>query len=240
MGREKGHKHIPRNTCIRCGTCCLKGGPVLHEEDKKILRAGHIGYQHLVTIRKGELAFNPLSSKAEPSQQELVKVAGKGKDWACCFYDEKKASCTIYEHRFLECRLLKCWDTSELISVIGKNTITRPDIINSDDPILWLIENHEKECPYHEVNKLIFALPQEKDTSKTLTKLTEFACKDLAMRSYANSELGLKAEFESFIFGRPLFKILSACGISVSISHEIPRRYSSETERLLSTSLQIE
>jgi len=240
MEKDKNQKRIPRNTCIRCGTCCLKGGPVLHQEDKKILRAGHIGYQHLVTIRKTELAFNPLSGKIEPSHQELVKVAGKGKDWACCFYDGEKASCTIYEHRFLECRLLKCWETSELISVIGKNTITRSDVINPDDPILWLIENHEKECPYHEVNKLIFALPEEKDTSKTLTKLTEFAHKDLAIRSYAHFELGLKAEFESFIFGRPLFKLLNACGISVRISRRTPQQYSSETDRLLSTSLEIE
>ncbi len=46
--------------CIRCGTCCKKGGPVLHHEDKDILRGGHVGYEHLVTLRKGEQAYNPI------------------------------------------------------------------------------------------------------------------------------------------------------------------------------------
>jgi len=208
---------MPKNItqCMRCGTCCLKGGPILHHEDKKILRAGHVGYQYLVTIRKGELALNPLSGKLEPVHRELVKVAGKGKDWSCCFYDEKEASCMIYEHRFLECRLLKCWDTSELISVIGKNTITRADIINRDDPILSVIRTHEKACPLQEVENLIFTLSQGTDKSKTLAKLTELVRKDLAIRSYALSELGLKPEFEFFIFGRPLSKLLSDRAITV-------------------------
>jgi Fe-S-cluster containining protein len=206
---------MQRNSCIRCGTCCLKGGPVLHQKDKKILLAGHVGHQHLVTIRKGELALNPVSGKLEQVPQELIKVRGKGKDWACCFYNKKEASCAIYAHRFIECRLLKCWDTSELMPVIGKKTIIRADIINPNDPILKVIETHEQECPYHEVEKLIFNLSRKTDKSKNLAKLTELVRKDLSVRSYAIAELGLKAEFELFIFGRPLFKALRDRGLAV-------------------------
>ncbi|MFH1015025.1 MAG: YkgJ family cysteine cluster protein, partial [Nitrospirota bacterium] len=132
--------------CIRCGTCCRKGGPALHKEDKKILLEGHISYHHLITIRKGELAFTPLSSKPEPVKQELVKIAGKGKSWACLFYEKKQSSCAVYEKRPLECRLLKCWDTAQLLAIVGKDTLTRADIISADDPIMRFIRTHEKEC----------------------------------------------------------------------------------------------
>jgi Fe-S-cluster containining protein len=232
--KNEEQKKILIDRCIRCGTCCKKGGPVLHNQDKEILVSGNVGYHHLITIRKDELAFNPLKNRVEPSFTELIKVKGKGNDWSCYFYDEKESACIIYENRFLECRLLKCWDTSDLISIIGRDTLIRKDIINHDDPILSIIETHEKECPLNEINKLLYALAQGKDKSKLLTKLKEYVNKDIAIRSYAISELGLKSEFEPFIFGRPLFKILSACGISIKISQDILRWYSPEPEYLLS------
>jgi len=206
---------VHRISCTRCGTCCRKGGPTLHREDISILLDGHAGHHHLVTIRKGELVFDPVLGTLRPAHQELVKVRGKGQDWSCCFFDEKSSACTIYEHRFLECRLLKCWDPSELESLIGKNTIVRADIINPDDPIMEVIEAHEQECPYHEVEELICNLSRETGKSKALAKLKELVRKDLAIRFYAISELGLRKEFELFIFGRPLFKVLNSRGIWV-------------------------
>jgi len=197
---------------MRCGTCCRKGGPALHEEDKKILLAGHIEREHLITIRRGELAFSPFSNRLEPVQKELVKLAGKGKGWVCLFFDEKKSSCAIYAHRPLECRLLKCWDTAELLSVIGQKTLGRADIISKDDPILKFIETHEKECSLEKAEGLISALLRGKDNAALLEKLTALVQQDLAIRSQAIAKFGLSLEEELFIFGRPVFKILSARG----------------------------
>jgi Fe-S-cluster containining protein len=232
---------MPKNItrCMRCGTCCLKGGPTLHQEDKKILLAGHVGYQHLVTIRKGELALNPISGRLEPVHHELIKVRGKGKDWSCFFYAEKEASCAIYAHRFLECRLLKCWDASGIIPVIGKNTIIRTDIINSNDPIMKVIETHEQECSYHEVENLISTLSGT-DKSKNLAKLTDLVRKDLAIRSYAISDLGLEAMFELFIFGRPLFKVLNSRGLTIRMAHGDPQLYSPKLKPFLNTSFKFD
>jgi Fe-S-cluster containining protein len=198
----------------------MKGGPVLHHEDKKILLEGHVGHQHLVTIRKGELALNPVSNKLEPVQREMVKVIGKGKDWSCYFYNEKKASCEIYEHRFIECRLLKCWDTSELISVIGKNTIVRADIINPDDPILKLIKIHDQECSCQEVEELIYKISETRYRTKNLKRLDKITRKDVEIRDYAIYELGLNKHFELFIFGRPITEILSTCNLASNVVYK--------------------
>ena len=213
--KPKGTPPSERPTvCTRCGTCCRKGGPALHEEDKEILSAGHIGREHLITLRKGELAHSPISNRLEPIQNKLIKVAGKGKGWVCCFYDEKKSSCTLYAYRPLECRLLQCWDTDKLLSVIGKNTLTRADIISQDDPIASFIETHEKECSIQLAEDLISILLEKNDDPGSLAKLTSIVHQDLSLRSKAISEFGLSLESELFIFGRPLFKILGTRGLN--------------------------
>lgn len=175
-----------------------------------------MGYRHLVTIRKGEPAYDPVLGLVKPVERELVKVRGKGKEWTCCFFDEKNSSCVIYEHRPLECRLLKCRDTSGLEEVIGRDTISRSDIINAGDPVIEVIEMHERECPYHEVRELVSGLTgKARDSKKILARLDELIRKDLAIRVYAIQKLGLREEYELFIFGRPLFKVLESWQVPV-------------------------
>jgi len=215
---DKPMKNITH--CMRCGTCCLKGGPVLHHEDKKLLLDGRIRYEHLVTIRRGEPVYNPLRGRLEQASQEIVKVTGKGEKRSCRFYNEKDVSCAVYEHRFLECRLLKCWDTAEIMRIIGRDTILRRDVINRGDPIMSVIEAHEKECPAHEVETLITAASAGNDRRKIFSRLSEIVDKDISMRSYAVFELGLKAEYELFIFGRPVSKLLNDRGLAVLTPQE--------------------
>ncbi len=208
------------HSCVRCGTCCMKGGPTLHHEDKKVLLSGYVGHQHLVTIREGETVFNPVSGRPEPVSGEMIKVRGKGKDWTCYFYDGKETSCRIYGDRFLECRLLKCWDPSGLISVIGRNNIVRADIINRGDPIMGVIEAHDRECSCRVFEDMTSAVLRGRKEAESRAKLSELIRKDISMRSYSISELGLKPEFELFIFGRPLFEILNSRGLSVRFPDE--------------------
>lgn len=201
--------------CRRCGTCCSNGGPTLHYQDKRIIDEGRIGYEHLVTIRRGELAFTPLTGALEPVPREIVKISGKGRTWSCYFYDETEFSCTIYDYRPFECRLLKCWDTSELLSALGKETMSRFDIVDPNEPVVRLIDKHERECPYEKAERLLNRLSHDKNAADIIAELTELARKDLATRSQAQSDFGLSLPLELFLFGRPLFKLLRARGLSV-------------------------
>lgn len=201
--------------CQRCGTCCKKGGPALHETDRHLLLSGHIGYHQLTTIRKDEPAFSPLSGKIEHVPREFIKVSGRGKTWVCCLFDETGPSCSIYENRPLECRLLKCWDTADLVSVIGKDSLTRFDLIDPENPLLDIIRSHEEECSVLKVEALISALLKNPGSTEILAELEKLVCNDLIMRSRAVAEFGLTLPVELFFFGRPLFKHLGVRGISV-------------------------
>jgi len=58
-------------------------------------------------------------------------------------------------------------------------------------------------------------LLEKNDYPESLAKLTAMVHQDLAIRSRAVSEFGLSLEAELFLFGRPLFKVLSARGFQL-------------------------
>jgi len=205
--------------CKRCGTCCKNGGPALHIEDLPLLTNGQLSIENLITIRQGEPAYSPLSDQIEPSTTELVKLNGTGNSWVCCFYQDGDSSCGIYLHRPLECRILKCWDTSELTNLIFKNTINRLDIIKKDDPLLEMIARHEHECPYENL-RLASAQRCDHDRMRMKNKQTSVimdACReiienDLSIRQAAVQQYNLSLSQELFYFGRPMFQNLSYFG----------------------------
>jgi len=205
----------PISGCIRCGTCCRKGGPVLHREDMDVLRRHPEVYEHLIVIREGELTFNPVSGAVEPASREMLKVTGNGVAWTCHYFREEDSSCLIYAHRFLECRILKCWKPSEILGVIGRNLIRRFDVMNQNDPLRQIIEMHEKECSLIGLKAFIDAAMFGHDVSEPLGVLSRLVAKDDAIRFHALHEIGLKPECELFILGRPVRDMLRDAGISI-------------------------
>ncbi|MCF6291246.1 MAG: YkgJ family cysteine cluster protein [Desulfobacterales bacterium] len=201
--------------CRRCGTCCRKGGPALHRQDLEIVRSGRLEYRHLLTIRKGEWAYSPLTGQVEPTTHELVKTANQANEWACSFYDEPNRGCTIYDHRPLECRLLKCWAPEELVAVIGRHTLARTDIISPDNPLLGLVLYHERECPATSLARLVPENSRQAADQDKLAELTALVRKDLAIRRKAIQYLGPAGNEELFFLGRPLFIVLRAHGLVV-------------------------
>ena len=199
--------------CKRCGTCCIQGGPSLHLEDKDLLENGPIKLEQLITIRKGEMAHFALHDEPVPIMQELIKIAGKGKEWECTFLEHDEKLCTIYEHRPLECRLLECWNTSELETVVGQNTLTRGDVIASDNPINEFIRFHELKCPVPAADKILMALSSGEEGQGVLTELTELVRRDLAIRAEAVEKFNIPLPLEMLYFGRPIHIMLNAHGL---------------------------
>ena len=58
--------------CQRCGTCCQKGGPALHQVDKELVDEGHLPASCLYTLRCGELARDPISGDLVELPTELI------------------------------------------------------------------------------------------------------------------------------------------------------------------------
>jgi Fe-S-cluster containining protein len=194
--------------CKQCGTCCRKGGPALSREDIALVRQGHIRHDQLVTIRQGELGYNPATGRLEPVPVELLKIRGQGSGWTCLFFAEEGNSCTIYGHRPATCRILQCWQPEALLATIYQNTLRRADLINPNDPIIAEIERHEQACPGKEFTALLT------ETGGTdLARLTGLVRADLAIRAEVAQKIGLSLELEFFLFGRPLFKQLTGSGI---------------------------
>ena len=213
--------HYRKTECDRCGTCCAKGGPALHFVDLPLLQNKRLNLEQLITIRKREPVFSLASENPEPAKSEIIKIKGKGNEWTCFFYESKKANCAIYNHRPLECSLLKCWDTADLENVAGKNLLSRYDIIAPNDPILPFLKNQDEKCCLENLSQCLSSLNRADSRQQALTDLTGLVSYDLAIRSQACKKFDLPLDLELFFFGRPLFKILNQFDIRMHIVNGI-------------------
>ncbi|MEW6426722.1 MAG: YkgJ family cysteine cluster protein [Thermodesulfobacteriota bacterium] len=201
---------IPR--CRRCGTCCRKGGPALHRQDLPLLVAGHIGHSHLLTVRRGEPVIPPFAEEPEPAGQELVKIAGST-GWTCRFFREG-LGCSLYRHRPVECRTLFCADPAPLLALIGRETLNRLDLINPDDPVRAFIARQETDLPLSAMMERVAALRRRQDAEQARTALTAMINDDIRLREEWLRQGGQRCH-ELFLFGRPLFLVLTGMGMQV-------------------------
>ena len=218
FSNQSGHSRIRwyrfmqenQQECEQCGTCCTSGGPALHTEDEHLIRAGNIPLAQLITIRKGEIAHNPLTNRLQPVKQELVKISGVGREWNCCFYQAEEKGCTIYDHRPKACRALECWDTAEIEELIEKDILSRLDLIEEDSPIRPYLREHESLFPCPDMELLLNNGPSEK-----AEELEDLVNKEIVYRTKVVANFDLSLGEELFYFGRPLFHLFVAAGAEV-------------------------
>ncbi len=200
----KDQHNVRMQECKRCGRCCRAGGAVLHLKDRQLVVSGYLKPKDLVTFRRGELAHDPRTGELVVLESELIKIRGKGKIGECIFQDPKDNGCRIYDNRPLECRLLKCWDTSHLERVLMKDLLTREALIPEGSLLGNLIVQHQR------VFDLVCLTPlysREKHVSFSRT-VKEVQIKESEFRSKVMEKFSLEKDDMDFFFGRPVVEVL--------------------------------
>ena len=200
--------------CRRCGTCCKKGGPCFHLEDKGLIEKGLILSKYLYTIRKGELSFDNIKGSISPATTDIIKIKGRNGSWTCVFFDEKNTQCTIYDTRPLECRVLKCWDTRDIEKIYAKDRLTRKDLISGIEGLWDLVEAHQKQCGYDMLTLFVDALNTDKkdDALKGILDIIEH---DIKIRELVVGKAGLESDLTDFLFGRPITETIKMYGLKI-------------------------
>jgi Fe-S-cluster containining protein len=204
----------PRTQCIRCGECCLRSSPTLHEKDLALLTGGTIRLEHLYTIRKGEFVRDNIRGGVVPADREMIKVRErKGSGGTCIFYDRGEKACAIYDKRPAQCASLQCWDTGAFMELYQKSPkLRRLDIIENG-VLLGLIEEQEKRCSYAMLHDYACRISSEGE--KAVERILELLKFDFHLRPFLAQKLGLGLEEMDFFFGRPLVETVVMFGLKV-------------------------
>ncbi len=193
----------------------MQGGPALHSQDLELVHSGMLRREHLTTVRKGELAYQPLAESATPVAREFLKLQGRNGSWTCLFYDETGKACSIYEQRPVACGLLDCTAPEALLAITGKKLLTRFDCIGDEDSLLPLVRRHEQECPCPDMTTVETKVQSAADRPLLLEELARLVNIDLGFRNHAADVRNLSVAEELFYFGRPLFQLLMPLGVQV-------------------------
>lgn len=217
----------PTPDCTACGTCCRKGGPVLHGEDARLVEQQILPLAVLVTLRVGELTFDPVTSQLLPLEEEVIKVAGSGAElapWHCVLL-EGESHCRIYADRPAQCRSLFCKDTSALEKLYTQRRLTRADILGLPHvPAGWLdlALAHEEDCNLLNLVPLARQVQQQVTGSAAAEQLLEALRFDTAFRELCIEKAHVPAEALPCLLGRPLADFLSSFGLGV-VSGKVAR-----------------
>ena len=211
-------RHHPVSTCKRCGTCCRKGGPALHLEDKPLLDQGRIPLKHLVTLRAGQMVRDNVRGVLTPLSDDVIKIKGQPGADACLYFDGNRNRCTIYDHRPVECRVLECWNTGAIEALYGRDRLTRNDLLKSAKDLLDLVRDHQSRCDYTLIGRLIDALKTE-DKQRALEALSQLIHYDRHLRLLVAEQSDPDDDMTDFLFGSPLAVTLNAFGVRLTESN---------------------
>ena len=205
-------------TCQKCGTCCRKGGPALHREDRPLIMDGLIPAEALYTIRTGEPVRDNVEQRLSYAQSDIIKIKGMGDGWCCRFLEDESACCTIYDRRPVECRALQCWDTHAIEALYHQNRLTRRDLLEEVEGLWDLISDHDQRCAYHTIRDLAEQLSADRSEQTTASDaITDMVKYDESLRKLLVENGHAPETMLAFLLGRPLIETLP--GFHINVEH---------------------
>ncbi len=216
MSSEKNNKD-----CNRCGTCCRKGGPAIHDKDLDLLANNTLRLEDLITFRPGEFVRDESMQKIIPLEQDTVKISPpvntEEHNWTCRFLVEAKPlhSCALHTKHPCECRALFCKNPEPLLALPADGRQTRKQICEFlKVPAWWyeLIDTHSKQCDLAKVAECITKLDTDPKAKEELLELISF---DTSYRELVVEKSDLTPELLPFLFGRPLLGLMHQFRVEV-------------------------
>ncbi len=205
--------------CKQCGTCCRKGGPLLHKADAPLVLNGHIAFSQLLTLRAGELAHDPVRNTLIPLEQEVVKIIGTAEaqyPWHCVLHGD--AGCGLHPLRPAQCKALFCADTTEIEMMYHEERLSRHDILHVREGWLELAEAHEEQCPLRPlvaVAEELYGAESCEGMPTLVEELLQNIRYDLAFRELCREKAALDDALLACVLGRPVHVFLRSLGFEV-------------------------
>lgn len=211
-GKPKGMRMSKKNACDRCGKCCGMGGPVLQQEDMRLLMSGILSQDSLYTVREGELVLIPGERDPKEFFIEVIKVKEKNEGGECFFY-EGGGVCKIYENRPVQCRDYQCWAPNEQLTGLESTRLRREDIFGGVPLLMDAIARHNEKCSYEKLGvSLERASGGDEEGIEDVIDMLQY---DASLRELLQEKLSLTPDAAALVLGRPLSKTINVFGFHV-------------------------
>ncbi|MFH1983966.1 MAG: YkgJ family cysteine cluster protein [Pseudomonadota bacterium] len=198
------------SACRRCGTCCRKGGPALHLEDRALVESGRIPLKDLVTIRTGEMVHENVKNRLTPASGDIIKIRGTGDRWTCCYLGDDN-SCGIYDDRPMECRILECRAPEAFLAAYEKDRLTREHLLAGAEGLWPLVQEHEQRCDMVLLRRLFNGFSKE-ESQLYLRRISDIVQYDRELRAVLTESGRVDPALFDFLFGRPVADIIYMFG----------------------------
>lgn len=196
-----------QQSCLKCGTCCEKNGPVLHIEDLDLIKDSVLTPENLVLLRRGEPAMDNIAQKPVLLKKELIKVRGKSPEsWTCFFHDSTSKLCMIHKDRPVQCRIMECWNPEGITRIYHEDTLSRKDTLVRGSALKEIVLMHEEKCPVESFTGLMrIEINTPGQADHEINQMISF---DEWFRTIFQEKTGASSCVLDYYFGRPLERLV--------------------------------